>query len=176
MTHLFLIRHGNVVQEPDAASHEWRLSANGRSRTRQFAHTLTNHPTRLITSTEAKAVETSQILADIWGVPCTTAPNLHEHDRQGTPYMADKAEFKDNIAQFFARPDELILGNETAVQALMRFRTAVTTQLEKYPADTLGIVAHGTVITLLISYYNPVLDPFTFWQNLTMPGVYKLTS
>lgn len=176
MAQIFLIRHANVERDPAILSHEWRLSANGRSRTSQLAHALTNHPTRLVTSTEAKAAETGQILADIWGVPCTTAPNLHEHDRHGTPFMADKAEFEATIAQFFARPDELIFGNETAVQALMRFRTAVTTQLEKYPADTLGIVTHGTVMTLIISYYNPALDPFTFWQSLAMPDVYKLNS
>ena len=174
MTHLFLIRHGNVVREPEVASHAWRLSENGRSRTRHLAHTQTTRPTRLVTSTEAKAVETGEILADVWGVPCTSSPNLHEHDRRGFPYLADKADFEATIAQFFARPDELVLGNETAVQTLVRFRTAVISQIEKYPNDTLGIVSHGTVMTLLISYYNAALDPFTFWQNLLMPDIYEL--
>ncbi len=176
MTHLFLIRHGNVVREPEVASHEWRLSENGRSRTRHLAHTQTTHPTRLVTSAEAKAAETGQILADSWNVPCTTAPDLHEHDRRGFPYLAGKAEFESIIAQFFAHPDELVLGNETAVQTLVRFRTAVITQIEKYPNDTLGIVSHGTVIALLASYYNAALDPFTFWQNLLMPDIYELAA
>lgn len=172
MTHLFLIRHANVVRDPAIPSHEWRLSENGRSRTIALAHKLATRPTRLITSSEAKASETGQILADVWGIPCTTAPNLHEHDRRGAPYLASPIEFKNLVAEFFARPDELIFGNETAVQALARFRTAVTTQIEKYPTDSLGIVSHGTVMTLYISSLNPALDPFTFWQALTMPDCY----
>ncbi len=50
----------------------------------------------------------------------------------------------------------------------------VNVQIEKYPNDTLGIVSHGTVMTLLTSYYNAALDPFTFWQNLLMPDIYEL--
>jgi broad specificity phosphatase PhoE len=175
MTHLFLIRHANVVRDAAVPSHEWRLSENGRSRTKQLATSITNHPTRLVTSTEAKAIETGQILADRWGIPCTSAPNLHEHDRRGAPYLSDQAEFENTIAQFFARPDELVLGNETAVQALARFRTAVISQLKKYPSDTLGIVSHGTVMTLLATDYNPTLNPFVFWQRLLMPDIYELT-
>ncbi|MBE2224463.1 MAG: histidine phosphatase family protein [Anaerolineae bacterium] len=175
MTQLLLIRHANVLQQSAVSAHEWQLSANGRSRTIQLAHSFTTHPTRLITSTETKAVETGQILADIWGIPCASAPNLHEHDRQGVPYLPDQTEFENTIKQFFAHPDELIFGNETAVQALARFRTAVVTQLESYPADSLGIVTHGTVMTLLATYYNPTLEPFTFWQNLSMPDSYQLT-
>ncbi len=176
MTQFFLIRHANVVREPDVSSHAWKLSENGRSRTKQLAQQFPDHPTRLVTSTETKAIETGQILADLWHVPCTTAPNLHEHDRRGAPYLQSQTVFENTIARFFTRPTERIFGNETAVQALNRFRTAVVTQIEKYPTDTLGIVAHGTVMTLLITAYQPDLDPFTFWQNLSMPDLYKLTS
>jgi broad specificity phosphatase PhoE len=176
MPQLFLIRHANVVRDPAVPAHEWRLSANGRSRTHQLAQQVTSHPTRLITSTEAKGIETGQILADSWDVPCTVAPDLHEHDRRGVPYFSDQAEFENTVAQFFARPHDLIFGDETAVQALTRFRTAVVTQCEKYPTDTLGIVTHGTVMTLFVCYHNPVINPFTFWQNLSMPDAYKLNS
>lgn len=175
MTNLFLVRHADVVRDAAVPSHEWRLSENGRSRTKQLATLLTNHPTRLVTSSEAKAIETGQILAEVWGIPCTSAPNLHEHDRRGAPYLPDQTEFENRIAQFFARPDELIFGNETAVQALARFKTAVTTQIEAYPSDTLGIVSHGTVMTLLATEYNPTLNPFIFWQRLLMPDIYQLT-
>ena len=175
MTHLFLIRHANVVRDAAIPSHKWRLSENGRSRTKKLATLFTNHPTRLVTSMEAKAIETGQILADVWGIPCTSAPNLHEHDRRGFPYVNDQTEFENTIKQFFARPDELIFGNETAVQALVRFRTAVISQIEAYPTDTLGIVSHGTVMTLLATDSNAILNPFVFWQRLLMPDIYQLT-
>ena len=175
MTSLLLIRHAHVVRDPAVPSHEWRLSANGRFRTSHLAHQQTSIPTRLITSTEAKAAETGQILARVWGIPCGSVPNLHEHDRRGAPYLPDQAEFENTIAQFFARPDELVFGKETAVQALERFKTAVDSQITAYPTDRLGIVSHGTVMTLLVSHYNPSIIPFTFWQNLSMPAVYELT-
>jgi len=175
MNQLFLIRHANVVRDPTIPSHEWKLSENGRSRTNTLANSQTNHPTRLVTSTEAKAAETGRILADIWNIPCSSAPNLHEHDRRGAPYLHDQTEFERTISQFFTQPNELVFGNETAVQALVRFKTAVVTQIETYPTDTLGIVSHGTVMTLFICDQTPNLNPYTFWQNFSMPDLYKLT-
>ncbi|MCZ7673151.1 MAG: hypothetical protein M5U34_41565 [Chloroflexi bacterium] len=43
MAPLFLIRHANVMRDPAVSAHEWRLSANGRSRTIALARHLTTN-------------------------------------------------------------------------------------------------------------------------------------
>ena len=164
------MRHSEVVQQPGVPSNEWRLSENGRTLAAQLAPQLRPYsPTRIITSEEPKAVETGQIVAAELGLPWHTASGLHEHARHNVPYFATREEFETAVARFFAHPNQLVFGNETATQALMRMETAVTAQHAAYPHDTLILVTHGTVLTLYFCHHTPHLDPFTFWRNLTLP-------
>ncbi len=52
---------------------------------------------------------------------------------------------------FFERPDELVWGHETARQAGSRFEGAVRRVLDEWEEDVVVIVAHGTVISLLVA-------------------------
>lgn len=167
---LILVRHSAVVQQPNVPSHEWRLSAHGRSLAAHLAPELLPHaPTRIITSEEPKAIETGQLMAKTLNLPWHTASGLQEHDRRGAPYLATPEEFETAVARFFAHPNQLVFGNETANEALTRMKTAVAAQQAIYPHDTLVLVTHGTVLTLFFCHHNPHLDPFTFWRSLTLP-------
>lgn len=174
--YLILVRHSAVDLVPDRSNHEWQLSADGRDRCRQFApHLRPYAPARFITSQEPKAAETGRLLADALDVPCRPAPDLHEHERRTMPYFPTPADFRAAVAQLFLRPEELVLGEETAVQAADRFETAVHTAVAPYPAENLALVSHGTVITLFVCRHNPRIDPIPFWQQLTLPGAVVLT-
>jgi broad specificity phosphatase PhoE len=175
MRKLIFIRHSAVSKDPNISPHDWPLSEDGRSRTHALLPRLTPvseaPPTRFITSHEPKAMETGQILADALDKPCTTAPGLQEHDRLGTPYYANQAEFENIISRLFTQPTELVFGNETADQARTRFTQAIHTLLAQHPTDTLAIVTHGTVLTLFLAHHNPQLDPIPFWRNLQLPDL-----
>lgn len=178
MKRLFLVRHSAVVVRSNVPAIEWSLSEHGRSLSRILAQKLAAHPTpptRVITSQERKAQETGAILAADWRTPWQPAPDLHEHERLTTPFYTDQTAFATAVSQFFSQPDRLVLGEETAVTAFKRFDTAVRQQIAAYPDDTLAIVAHGTVISLFISRYNGFVEPFSFWQSLTLPSAFLLT-
>lgn len=169
---LIFIRHAAVEINPDVPSREWRLSADGRSQARQLAsQLLPYHLTRIFTSDEAKARETGQIIADELNISWQETLNLHEHDRQGAPFFTSNDAFETAVARFFAQPDTLVFGNETAHQAFKRFDTAVHHLLTTHPDDTLAIVSHGTVLTLFLSHYNQ-FTPFPFWQALHLPDCF----
>jgi broad specificity phosphatase PhoE len=173
---LIFIRHAAVEIDPDVPSREWRLSENGRSRARHLAPQIAQYnPTRIITSSEPKAGETGEIIAQILDLPCQTAPNLQEHDRQGMPYFESRETFETAVARFFENPDTLVFGNETANQAFERFDTAVHHLIAQFPADTLAIVTHGTVLTLFLAHYNN-FSPFPFWQNIKLPDYFVVAS
>jgi broad specificity phosphatase PhoE len=175
-SHLILVRHAAVYVDPSIPSHEWPLTVDGRSTTHQLAHQLKPYqPSRIITSEEAKAQATGAALADVLHLPTKTAPNLHEHDRRGVPYFESKADFETAVTNFFARPDELVFGGETAVQATTRITQAINHQLEVNESANLAIVSHGTVLTLFICQHNPTLSPMQFWQLLTLPCAFILT-
>lgn len=170
MTQLIFIRHAMVEIDTTKPAHEWQLSANGRSACQLLAQTIAPHaPSRLFTSVEPKAAVTGQIVAEILGLPCQTAVNLHEHQRHTTPFFPDHAAFVAAVTRFFHQPDELVLGEETATAAQRRFVTAVQALMAKHPGQTLAIVTHGTVLTLFVHYYQPSLDPVAFWQALALP-------
>ena len=175
-SHLILVRHSAVQVDTAVPGPLWQLSADGRSRCHTLAPKIQPFtPTRFITSHEPKARETGQILAELLGVRCTSAAGLQEYDRSGVPYFASKVAFETAVSNFFARPDELVFGGETAVQARDRFETAVQQQLDTHPQDTVAIVAHGTVLTLFLCQHNPHLEPLPFWQSLAMPCAFVVS-
>ncbi len=106
--------------------------------------------------------------AQALGLLVSIAPGLHEHDQGDWPFMA-AAEWRTIVEEFFARPDERILGHERAVDAGNRFAGAVGTVMEAYPTGMTVIVAHGRVISLLVARVNAI-DPFAFWGRLGLPS------
>jgi broad specificity phosphatase PhoE len=173
---LILIRHAAVRVDPTISSHEWPLKVDGRSATHQLAHKLKPYlPSHIVTSEEAKAQATGMALAEVLDLPTQSVPGLQEHDRQGVPFFVNKAEFETAVANFFAHPNELVFGGETAVEATARFTKVVNRQIAETPKGNLIIVTHGTVLSLYICQYNPDLSPWEFWQSLTMPCAFILS-
>ena len=174
--HLIFVRHAAVSVDPSVNSHQWPLTADGRSATHQLAHKLKPFsPQRIFTSQEPKAVATGAALAEALALTTKAVTGLQEHDRRGVPYFEQKVDFETAVAQLFSYPDELVFGNETAVQAQERFETAVNHLFQTYPQETLILTTHGTVLTLFICQHNPTLIAFRFWQALTMPQAFVLS-
>jgi broad specificity phosphatase PhoE len=169
---LIFIRHSEVVKDPSSPAKMWQLSENGRSRSLALLHEVAPcNPNMFVTSIEDKARETGQIMADALGVPWHDAPGLQEHDRTGVPYFANAGEFETAVSTFFTHPDKLILGQETANQAVARFNQAVETIMTANSTGNIAIVTHGTVLTLFITRHNPLINPIQFWQSLKLPDI-----
>jgi broad specificity phosphatase PhoE len=174
MSYLILVKHALPDLIPAVPAAEWRLGEVGRRGSAALAERLRPYqPAAIIASREPKATETGSIAATILGIPFATAKNLHEHDRSGVGWLT--AEVLDaKVAEFFARPSELVMGRETAGAARERFTDAVEQVLATHPPDNLAIVAHGTVITLLVAAHNPI-EPFPLWKRLGCPSFVVLS-
>jgi broad specificity phosphatase PhoE len=172
MTYLILIKHSLPEIVEDKPAREWVLSEEGRKRCQPLAQALTEYkPDRIVTSTELKAQETGEIIARALGLPCTTAHNLHEHER---PFLASRAEFEDRIRNFFIQPKERVFGNESANEACNRFAQAIRDVIEQQPDKNVAAVAHGTVITLFVTRHNAI-EPYPLWQRLDLPSFIVLS-
>ncbi len=170
---LILIRHSLPAIDPALPARQWQLSEEGRQRCELLGARLEPFGlARLITSTEPKAIQTGEILAQRLAIPCGVAEGLHEHLRECLPWM-DRDQFLESAVTFFARPASLVWGQETALQADERFGRAVASTLAAYPRQNLAIVTHGTVMAL---YLAPLLgvDAFKFWQGLSLPDFVAL--
>lgn len=130
---LILVRHSLPDIDYSVPAGEWRLSDEGRSRCRPLAARIEPYgPTAIISSLEAKAVETAELLGRHLKLPVRSAPGLHEHERPKVGYMQNET-FAQAVATFFAQPDALTFGQETARQARERFEQALTAVLNRRP-------------------------------------------
>lgn len=159
MSHLLFVRHAYPDIQPDVPAKRWRLGDEERQQSLLVAEQLRPYaPGIVVTSEEPKAAETGQIVAKALNLPCHSAPGLHENDRTGAPYFAHLADFEVMVKTFFETPNERVFGNESADEARRRFATAVGKALEPHPTQTVLLVAHGTVNTLLVAASNPVVS------------------
>lgn len=167
--YLILVKHSLPENLKDVPAREWHLSETGQG----LAHVLAGklliyQPEIIVSSMEPKARETAAILADDLGLEFHEIKDLHEHDRSGVPYH-EKAIFQNFVRELFDKPDELVFGNETANAALARFRHAVEHVLSLYTDKTITIVAHGTVISLFVSWLTGC-NGYSLWQELGLPS------
>lgn len=166
---LILVRHSIPEIVESLPAREWKLSEQGRMRARRLAGQLSCfQPEVIFSSREPKAIETAELIAEVYKLDLQVADGLHEHDRRNVPYQT-QAEFWASIREFFQKPDRLVFGNETADQAHARFERAVHSLLQDHQNKTVVIAAHGTVISLFVSHLTgvPVL---TFWEELGLPA------
>ena len=167
---LVLVRHSKPEIEPDKPASSWKLGEVGRHRSGLLAARLRGfNPQVIWTSTEPKAVETAEIVAKAFGVQARTVAGLEEHDRSNVPFFETRDEFERAVEHFFREPDRLVLGTETAEQALARFTFALDQIISSGHADSV-VVTHGTVMTLYAARVAGVRQ-MCFWRRLGTPSL-----
>jgi broad specificity phosphatase PhoE len=172
MSKLYLIKHAMPELDPNVPAPDWRLGARGRALSELLAQKLGAYPLDVIVSSvEPKAIETAQIVAARLGKPFEIGEDLHEHERRNEPFTT-RDNFEARVAEFFAKPNELVLGSETANQAHARFANAIARVIEKHPQKNIAVVAHGTVISLFVA--RTQASPFEFWKRLGLPSIVVL--
>jgi broad specificity phosphatase PhoE len=170
---LFLIKHAKPNIKPGVPAHSWLLSAEGYEGSKQLAWQLANQGICWVASSdELKASETGHALAQELGVRFAITPGLYEHRRAKVRWEKSQERFEAAVWNLFRHPAEVVFGEESADQAHRRFAAAVADVMMN-ERDTGAIVAHGTVITLLVARANSI-QPFTFWKALGFLGVVEL--
>jgi broad specificity phosphatase PhoE len=173
---LILVKHSLPDIIPTVPAHQWHLSEVGRLRCQALAEKIVGYsPKVIVSSNEPKAVETAQIVANhlSQASTCQIIAGLHEHDRSNVEWQSEE-QFEVQVAEFFRHPHTLVMGQETATQAYERFAHAVASVIKSYPHSNIAVVAHGTVITLLVARAVG-LEPFSFWKRLGLPSFVVLS-
>ena len=169
MPTLFLIKHALPDIDPAVPAKEWTLGAEGQRQARELAGALWPRPDVVVSSTEPKAVETGQLIANR-AESTLFEPDSHlcEHDRSGAGFLSKEA-FNNAVARFFSTPQRLVFGSETADEAHARFECAVKHHCARHAGKHLAIVCHGTVLSLWVSR-RLGCDPFALWKALALPA------
>jgi broad specificity phosphatase PhoE len=169
MRNLILIKHARPLVDPTKSSELWPLSDEGREQAKALAAKIREYqPAVVVSSEEAKAAQTAQILAGELNIAHETAADLHEHDRSNVPHMRS-GEFISHVEVFFRRPDERVLGKESATQALGRIENAIDDVLARHTEGNIAIVSHGTVIALFVEAHSD-RKGFHVWREMSLPS------
>jgi broad specificity phosphatase PhoE len=169
MASLILVKHALPVVAPTQPSHTWQLGAEGRRGAAALIRHLAPYlPARLVSSPEPKAVETATIIGAALGLAPAVVAGLEEQHRATAGFLGREA-FEQTIAAFFANPNQLVFGEETANNAYQRFSAAIDQLIVEAPGENLIVIAHGTVIALFVSRRAGVA-PFPLWQRLGLPS------
>lgn len=140
MTGLYLT-HPEVVIDPAVPTPRWGLSEIGAARG------IVPAGWPIYASTERKAVELAQILAEVSGGVVIEDAAFGENDRSATGYMRPE-QFELLVTRFFGDPDHGPDGWESARVAQRRIVEAVRRALREAAGDAV-FCGHGAVGTLL---------------------------
>lgn len=163
-----LVRHAASCAERGRPAGAGRTARGVGTRTRALAERLKPLEVDLVVaSAEARAVATGRDLAAHLQVPYTSAPHLHEHERGHVPLLEERA-WQEAVRRSFRNPDVLVFGGETANEARRRFGAALERVLARADAERPAVVAHGSVMSLLVAEANAI-DAFELWRSLAMP-------
>lgn len=146
------LTHPQVQIDPKVPVPKWSLNCAGRSRVERLAGNLGQlvATTRVISSDEAKAVETALPIASALGVTLEIRSRMHENDRSSTGFLPP-VEFEEVADEFFANPAKSVRGWETAQAAQARIVSEVARCLGGHTEGDVLFVGHGGVGTLLLS-------------------------
>lgn len=173
MRHLILVRHSTSQPTSDLPNSEWQLTEEGRQRVTNLAETLKLYNIEtIVTSTQAKAVKTGELLADILGVEVEdNIAEFDENDRTDFPFFDSIDEFRAEMKRFFETPSEIVVGTESAFDARGRFAGGIYELLDETPNGTVAVVTHGTVMSLFLGRVlaQPAHDIWLSIQELGMP-------
>ncbi len=130
-------------------------------------------PNVVLCSEQPKARETAEAIAGRLSTQTAIVEGLHEHRRDSVPFM-EGPEYEKAVASLFARPTELVMGDETAQQAQRRFAGAIETIISDRTEGDIVVVSHGTVIALYVAGVANV-EPLRFWHSLGLPSYVVLS-
>lgn len=168
---LFLVRHGRSTMDRHRPPHEWGLDPAGH----QAVDALRDSG-RLpggaawYSSPEPKALETARGLTD---AEISVEPALREHERHGTHWFDDRADFHAAVRRAFERPEEpAVEGWEPLSATRERLVPAVRRILADHAGTDVVLVGHGTAWTLLVAELTGRAPDLEAWARLRMPDLW----
>lgn len=172
MSHLLIIRHTTTQPLANVPNQAWNVTPEGLERAAQLADRLRRFAIgALYTSTQDKTKITGQLLAERLAVADVEAlPQFDENDRRGVPFYDSQAAFFAAIETYFAQPDEVVFGTESAKQVAARFANGVEQVLSISAEKSIAIVTHGVAPSCWLAAHMQ-REPFDVWRQIQQLGM-----
>jgi len=169
ITNLYFVRHAHSTYSTDELNRP--LSERGEEDARKVTRNLKNESISvLISSPYKRAVQTIEGLAGMCAVEIVIEEDFKERLLSKKPID----DFDSAIAKVWEEYSFYWEGGESNIIAQNRGVRALDKVLERYEGKNIAIGTHGNIMVLIMNYFDKRFD-FTFWKQLDMPDIYKLS-
>ncbi len=164
-----LIRHSNTKVESEKYNPLWALSEKGVANAVMLAdHPLLQDIEVLYTSNQLKAIHTGILIAEKLGIFMKQREDLTELTSLTNDWKEDYVGF---IHDIYSGTIERHDDGESLAEATKRFTdTVASIVVDEQDKRTIGIVAHGNVLSLFASQYEN-RDALAIHNAITMPDI-----
>ncbi|NRG46536.1 histidine phosphatase family protein [Bacillus sp. CRN 9] len=169
LTNLYFVRHAHSTYTPDELGRS--LSTKGLSDAERISNFLYNENIDIIISSPYKrAVQTVQGIAKVIGKEVIIEDDFKERNLSVKPVE----DFNLAITKVWEEPTFSWEGGESNIISQKRGIKAMLKVLETYEGKNIAVGTHGNIMVLIMNYFDGKYD-FSFWKDLDMPDIYKLT-
>ena len=169
LTNLYFVRHAHSVFTPDEL--ERPLSGEGANAAKKVTELLKNENIdQVISSPYKRAIQTVKGIADLIGQEVVIENDFRERKLSGKT----EQDFQSAINKVWEDESFAFGGGESNNVARERGVKATIQVLESYEGKNIVIGTHGNIMVLIMSFFDDKLG-FSFWSELDMPDIYKLS-
>lgn len=169
MTTLYFVRHAHSSYTADELTRP--LSKRGAGDVPHITNRLGKEAIELVVSSPYKrAIQTVQGIADQLGTEVLLMDDLRERTLTTEP----AEDFTLAMTKVWEDPTFAWEGGESNVVAQQRGVRAIQSLLDQYEGKRIAIGTHGNIMVLILNYFDGQYG-YTFWKELDMPDVYKVT-
>lgn len=170
-TTLYFVRHAESVYV-EGQERERGLTERGMLDAAKIADVLVQERIRwFYSSPYRRAVDTLRVLAGNCGCEITMEEDLRE--RKLSEKDLGKENFREAKQRVFLDPEFAFPGGESSVEAGKRAVAVLERILQQHAGEKVAIGTHGDIMTLMLNHYDPAYG-YEFWENTSMPDIYKL--
>jgi 2,3-bisphosphoglycerate-dependent phosphoglycerate mutase len=169
LTNLYFVRHAHSTYTPEELGRP--LSEQGIAEAKKITQILKKENIdNVISSPYKRAIQTVEGIADFICKEVVIENNFKERKLSDKPvedfHLAVKKVWEDSTFSWEGGESNII-SQKRGVQATLRV-------LERYEGQNIAIGTHGNIMVLIMNYFDRKFS-FSFWKELDMPDIYKLS-
>jgi 2,3-bisphosphoglycerate-dependent phosphoglycerate mutase len=169
LTSFYFVRHAHSTYTPDELKRP--LSEKGQADAERITQILKKENIDYVISSPYKrAIQTVEGVTDFTGKEVIIESDFKERILSEVPVE----NFDIAITKVWEEPAFSFEGGESNSIAQKRGVEATLKVLERYEGKNIVVGTHGNLMVLIMNYFDKKYG-FSFWKELNMPDIYKLT-
>ncbi|MFC4323172.1 histidine phosphatase family protein [Litchfieldia salsa] len=169
LTNIYFVRHAHSTYTPDELGRP--LSIKGLADAERICEILENENIDIIISSPYnRAIQTVEGVAKFIGKEVIIEDDLKERTLSVKPVE----DFNFAITKVWEKPSFSWEGGESNIIAQKRGIRTILRVLDMYEGKNIAVGTHGNIMVLIMNYFDKKYD-FSFWKDLNMPDIYKLS-